>query len=166
MYTIWTPRICEIAIDFDGTIVENQYPEVGKLKKDAKRAIKLLELLGFDLCLWTCRCGDRLEEALSFLKKNDLIFKRVHKWSDFIIDRHKEEIQKFIVPKKIFADIYIDDKNVLVDDIDWKKIINWIFSKRVKLENIQVNSFIYNELKYFDCAKEFNNQEFVLKINF
>ena len=95
----------KIAVDFDGTIVEHQYPEIGKEKLFAFRTLKELEKLGANLILWTFRTGKELDEAVEFCKKNGIEFYAVNK-------NYPEEKFDETVSRKINADIFIDDKNV------------------------------------------------------
>jgi len=95
----------KIAVDFDGTIVEHQYPEIGKEKLFAFQTLKELEKKGARLILWTFRTGTELEAAVEFCKKNGIEFYAVNK-------NYPEEIMDESVSRKIDADIYIDDKNV------------------------------------------------------
>lgn len=95
----------KIAVDFDGTIVEHQYPEIGKEKLFAFRTLKELEKLGANLILWTFRNGKELEEAIDFCRKNGIEFYAVNR-------NYPEEIFDETISRKINADIYIDDKNV------------------------------------------------------
>ena len=46
-----------IAVDFDGTIVENRYPYIGNEKPFAIETLKLLTRDHHQLILWTCREG-------------------------------------------------------------------------------------------------------------
>lgn len=94
-----------IAIDFDGTIVKNQYPEIGELNEDAKRFIDMLKDKGHAWILWTNRSGIDLQEALVFLAKNDLV-------PDYVNANIPEHIELFQNDsRKVFADCYIDDRN-------------------------------------------------------
>jgi hydroxymethylpyrimidine pyrophosphatase-like HAD family hydrolase len=95
----------KIAVDFDGTIVEHQYPEIGKEKLFAFRTLKELEKMGARLILWTFRTGKELDDAVEFCRKNGIEFYAVNK-------NYPEEIMDDTVGRKIDADIYIDDKNV------------------------------------------------------
>ncbi|MCX6330107.1 MAG: hydrolase [Bacteroidia bacterium] len=95
----------KIAIDFDGTIVEHQYPEIGKEKLFAFQTLKELEKRGARLILWTFRTGKELEDAIEYCKKNGIEFYAVNK-------NYPEEVQDESVSRKIDVDIYIDDKNV------------------------------------------------------
>lgn len=95
----------KIAVDFDGTIVEHQYPEIGREKLFAFRTLKELEKKGARLILWTFRTGKELEEAVEYCRKNGIEFYAVNK-------NYPEEIPDESVSRKIDADIYIDDKNI------------------------------------------------------
>jgi hypothetical protein len=95
----------KIAVDFDGTIVEHEYPLIGKEKLFAFQTLKELEKLGARLILWTFRAGKELDEAVEFCKKNGIEFYAVNK-------NYPEEIFDETVSRKIDADIYIDDKNI------------------------------------------------------
>ena len=54
-----------LAIDFDGTIVEDAYPKIGKPKTFAFETLKNLQKDGHRLILWTYRYGKTLKEAPS-----------------------------------------------------------------------------------------------------
>jgi hypothetical protein len=95
----------KIAIDFDGTIVEHAYPEIGKEKLFAFQTLKELEKKGARLILWTFRTGKELDEAIDFCRRNGIEFYSVNK-------NYPEEIPDDNVSRKIDADIYIDDKNI------------------------------------------------------
>jgi len=95
----------KIAVDFDGTIVEHDYPKIGKEKLFAFRTLKELEKQGARLILWTFRSGKELEEAVEYCRINGIEFYAVNK-------NYPEEIHDETVSRKIDADIYIDDKNL------------------------------------------------------
>jgi hypothetical protein len=95
----------KIAVDFDGTIVDHEYPLIGKEKLFAFQTLKELEKLGARLILWTFRSGKELDEAVEFCNKNGIDFYAVNK-------NYPEEIFDETVSRKIDADIYIDDKNI------------------------------------------------------
>ena len=95
----------KIAVDFDGTIVEHQYPEIGKEKLFAFQTLKELEKRGARIILWTFRTGKELENAVNFCRQNGVEFYAVNK-------NYPEEVQDETVSRKIDADIYIDDKNI------------------------------------------------------
>lgn len=95
----------KIAVDFDGTIVEHEYPGIGKEKLFAFQTLKELEKLGALIILWTFRTGKELDEAVEYCRKNGIEFYAVNK-------NYPEEIFDETVSRKINADIYIDDKNI------------------------------------------------------
>ncbi|MCP9198433.1 hydrolase [Gramella sp. GC03-9] len=94
-----------IAVDFDGTIVENRFPEVGKPILFAFESLKKLQEEGHRLILWTYRHGSKLDEAVEFCKKNGLEFYAINK-------SYPEEEFDNSISRKILADIFIDDRNL------------------------------------------------------
>jgi hydroxymethylpyrimidine pyrophosphatase-like HAD family hydrolase len=96
----------KIAVDFDGTIVEHEYPAIGKEMLFAFQTLKELEKKGALLILWTFRSGKELQEAVDFCSRNGVEFYAVNK-------NYPEEIyDEVTVSRKINADIYIDDRNI------------------------------------------------------
>jgi hypothetical protein len=95
----------KIAVDFDGTIVEHEYPKIGKEKLFAFRTLKELEKQGASIILWTFRTGKELDEAVEYCRQNGIEFYAVNK-------NYPEEILDETISRKIDADIYIDDKNL------------------------------------------------------
>lgn len=94
------------AVDFDGTIVDDNYPEIGKPRERLIHYLKFLKNQGHTLILWTCRVGKDLEAAINYCKELGIEF-------DYINENTKEHIAKFGGDtRKIFADYYIDDKAI------------------------------------------------------
>ena len=94
-----------VAIDFDGTIVEHAYPEIGEEKLFAFETMREMQKKGFRLILWTYRTGSELEEAISYCREKGVEFYAVNK-------NYPEEDFDDSVSRKIDADVYIDDKNI------------------------------------------------------
>jgi len=94
-----------IAIDFDGTIVEDDYPNIGKPRIFAFETVKKLQEDGHRLILWTYRSGLRLEECVEFCKSNGIQFYAVNK-------SFPEEQFDYTKSRKIHADLFIDDRNI------------------------------------------------------
>lgn len=117
-----------IAVDFDGTIVEHKYPRIGKTKLFAFETLKQLQKQGHQLILWTYRAGKELKYAVEFCKKNGIEFYAVNK-------NYQEEIfNENNISRKIYADIYIDDRNI-GGFLGWSKI--WeILNKSEKNQKI------------------------------
>ena len=94
-----------IAVDFDGTIVEHKYPEIGREMLFAFATLKALQQKGHKLILWTFRVGPHLTEAVEYCKKNGIEFYAVNK-------NYPEEVYDHNTARKLNADIFIDDRNV------------------------------------------------------
>ncbi len=103
----------KIAVDFDGTIVENKYPAIGEEKLFAIETLKQLQQRGHQIILWTYRTGKELDEAVEFCRQRGLEFYAVNK-------NYPEEKPEDGLPRKINADVYIDDRN-LGGFIEWGK---------------------------------------------
>ena len=91
-----------IAVDFDGTL---QFADgnpnmtlISRLNKEQKK--------GNIVILWTCREGKRLNEALFFLQK--------YGFRPNLVNQNCPQAIKMLGhdPRKVFADIYIDDKGI------------------------------------------------------
>ncbi len=94
-----------IAVDFDGTIVEDAYPKIGRAKLFAFDTLKKLQKDGYRLILWTYRKGKRLDQAVEFCRENGIEFYAVN--NSFPEEDHDPKVSR-----KIHADIFIDDRNV------------------------------------------------------
>jgi hydroxymethylpyrimidine pyrophosphatase-like HAD family hydrolase len=95
----------KIAVDFDGTLVEHEYPKIGKDILFAFETLKELQKHGALLILWTIRAGQELDEALDYCRNKGIEFYAINK-------NYPEEEYNGSVSRKINADVYIDDKNV------------------------------------------------------
>ena len=95
----------KIAVDFDGTIVEHEYPRIGKTKIFAFETLKLLKENKHQLILWTFRSGKTLDEAVEFCKKNGIEFFAIN-------GNFKGEKYDGSFSRKVNADIFIDDRNI------------------------------------------------------
>lgn len=96
-----------IAVDFDGTIVEDRYPGIGKERPFATATLRRLIERGHRLILWTVREGELLDEAVAWCEERGVEFYAVNK--DFY-EETKEENKHY--SRKIKADVFIDDRNL------------------------------------------------------
>ncbi|WP_299119622.1 BT0820 family HAD-type phosphatase [uncultured Winogradskyella sp.] len=94
-----------IAVDFDGTIVEDAYPKIGKTRIFAFETLKRLQQDNHRLILWTYRSGSKLQEAVDFCQENGIEFYAVN--ASF-----PEEKFDNTRSRKIHADLFIDDRNI------------------------------------------------------
>lgn len=95
-----------IAIDFDGTLCENKYPKIGEPNMDIIDYILRCQLNGDKVILWTCRTDKILKEAIDWCLDRGLVFDAVNENLPEIIDIFGGDT------RKIFANVYIDDRNV------------------------------------------------------
>lgn len=110
-----------IAVDFDGTIVEHRYPEIGEERPFATETLRKLIDERHKIILWTVREGQLLEDALNWCKERGVEFYAVNSDSaeEFIGDINANN------SRKLNADVFIDDRNV-GGIPDWGTIYNII----------------------------------------
>ena len=94
-----------IAIDFDETIVEDAYPNIGKPMIFAFETMKKLQSEGHRLILWTYRTDKKLQEAVDFCKQQGLEFYAINK-------SYPEEEFDGKISRKINATFFVDDRNI------------------------------------------------------
>ena len=139
-----------IAIDFDGTCVTHEYPNIGK-DIGAVPVLKKLVENGHNLILWTMRCdfgelpvigveneitsGNFLQDAVNWFRENEIELYGIQ----------ENPIQKqWTSSKKCYAQLYIDDAALgifLTYDntksnrpfVDWGKVEEWLkFNNLIK----------------------------------
>ena len=93
-----------IAIDFDGTLCEDKYPLAGEANWPLITYLQTAQHMGSKLILWTCRSNDDLKYAIEWCKERGLIFDAINENVQEAIDKYGGN------SRKIYADIYIDDK--------------------------------------------------------
>lgn len=97
----------KIAVDFDGTIVEHRYPEIGREVPFAIATLKKLQSEHHLLILWSVREGRLLDEAVEYCRSRGLEFYAVN--SNLPVG---EADASSLHSRKVDADFYIDDRNV------------------------------------------------------
>ena len=95
-----------IAVDYDGTLCENAYPDIGDPKYDVINYIIEEKAKGSKIILWTCRTDQYLENALEWCRQYGIEFDAVNDNIQEIKDKYQN------CSRKIFANIYIDDKSI------------------------------------------------------
>lgn len=88
-----------IAIDFDGTCVTHEYPEIGK-EIGAPPVLRDLAAGGAKLILWTMRSGDKLQAAVDWFKRHEIPLYAVN---------NNPDQDSWTDSRKVFARLYIDD---------------------------------------------------------
>lgn len=97
-----------IAVDFDGTLCENKWPEIGEANKRVIEYLKKRKADGDNLILWTCRVNSMLSDAVAWCEHHELIFDAVNENLPEIVESFGTDT------RKIFANLYIDDRNMNV----------------------------------------------------
>lgn len=96
-----------IAVDFDGTLCQDKWPEIGRPNTELIQRLKEARRYGQKVILWTCREGQLLKDAVAWCKSYGLEFDainaNIHEWVTF----YKSD------PRKVGADVYIDDRNAM-----------------------------------------------------
>lgn len=105
-----------VAIDFDGTICEESYPEIGEIKKDAAMYINLLWRLGCNIVINTCRSGIYEGMVEKFLEENRIRYDYINCNMPNLIEEYGRDC------RKISADVYIDDKCLMGLPETWEEI--------------------------------------------
>ena len=93
------------AVDFDGCLVEFDFPKIGEQTEKQKELMKILKRLqkkGHKLILWTSRGEPALQESKDWCNEQGL------KFDSFQLNPFTEKLSG--PSPKIVADYYIDDK--------------------------------------------------------
>jgi hypothetical protein len=89
-----------LALDFDGTVVDHCYPDIGKDVPDAVKYLLEFTKMGGKIILWTMRSNIYLEQSIQWFKDRNISLWAVNEnpnqyiWTD---------------SPKVHAKIYIDD---------------------------------------------------------
>ena len=119
-----------IAVDFDGTCVTHDYPEVGK-DIGAAPVLRALRERGHHIILNTMRCGQELEDAKMWFAYNGITLFGVN---------HNPTQSGWTTSPKVYAQLYIDDAAMgcfLCYDpelsnrpyVDWKETASYLHAR-------------------------------------
>lgn len=92
-----------VAVDFDGTLVKNKFPDIGEINWFVWEAVQKAQADGKKIILWTSRTGEVLDAAVEFCTRHGLKF-------DAINDNIPEVKALGWNARKVFATMYIDDR--------------------------------------------------------
>ena len=96
-----------LAVDFDGTLCEHDFPDIGQPKEAVIEYVKVMQEMGWRIILWTVREGLHLEDAVEWCREHGIEF-----------DAINENVVEFRYPsRKVYADIYLDDRAMLPEDV-------------------------------------------------
>ncbi len=111
-----------VCIDFDGTLVDDEFPKIGKLKPHAKEVVNFLHEIGYKVIIWTCRGRQMEQDALDFLDMNGIHY-------DYCNNNLPESIKYWkYESRKISYDVLIDDRN-LNGFMGWDKVIDCLIKQ-------------------------------------
>lgn len=101
------------AIDFDGTLCEDKFPEIGEPFHNRIEFLKILREKGNKLILWTCRHGAHLDNAVEWCKQQGIVFDAVNENLPEVREKWGGDT------RKVYCDYYIDDKNLPASFLSW-----------------------------------------------
>lgn len=114
-----------IAVDFDGTIVEHRYPEIGEERPFAIDTLKMLIKDRHKIILWTVREGELLEEAVNWCRERGVEFYAINRDYPEETMRNNQHFSR----KLNSIDYWIDDRNI-GGLPDWGTIYRMITHKK------------------------------------
>lgn len=97
-----------IAVDFDGCLVTNAFPEIGEPIEATVSALKAEQAAGAKVILWTCRRGAQLNAAEDWCDSQGIRLDAVNENLPEIIAEFGGDT------RKIFANEYWDDRTVMI----------------------------------------------------
>ncbi|MGF7010663.1 hypothetical protein M2146_001187 [Lachnospiraceae bacterium PF1-22] len=100
-------------VDFDGTLCEERYPEIGKPNTALIKHLIDHQQKGDKLILWTCREGKLLDEALAWCNEKGLVFDAVNQNLQDMIEIFGND------SRKLGCDILYDDKSYSGDKFEF-----------------------------------------------
>ncbi len=101
-------------VDFDGTLCEHKFPDIGEPIQETINLVKNLKREGHKLIFWSCRNGIYVEKAIEWCKNQGIEFDAINE----DLPEIKEQLDSFGGSKsvKVFANYYIDDRNLYIKD--------------------------------------------------
>lgn len=118
-----------LCIDFDGTIVSDAFPHIGKINQTTVELIKEAYNKGHLIIIWTARSYEYEEQARKFLNENNIPYHYINE------NPEDEFYKKGLQGRKIYADYYLDDKAINVKNIsELFKIIRGTNKKFAKMK--------------------------------
>ena len=123
--------IATISIDYDDTIVYQDFPNSGTIKPNAKEVINRLYDDGHHILIWTCRAFDKLEIAKNYLIECGIKFHLINENLPNNIEQYGGDT------RKMSAHIYIDDRQLGGIPDDWLEIERMVIKDIAKAKIIE-----------------------------
>ena len=95
-----------LAVDFDGTLHDGEYPSIGEPRPGAADTLRALQEEGHTIIIWTCRRDGLLDEAVAWMEREGIPFDMVNEQDGSVLRTFGGDT------RKIYADVYIDDRNI------------------------------------------------------
>jgi hypothetical protein len=118
-----------ISVDFDGTIVGHDFPDIGEPLPGAIETLKAFKAAGWKLILWTCRENEKkrayLDEAVEFCRSHGVEFDAVNE------PHYETDFRDHRPLRKPYFTYSIDDRNV-------GGMMDWDLIRRIILEGEEV----------------------------
>ena len=116
----------KIAVDFDGTCVTNEYPEIGK-DIGAVPVLKRFIADGHLLILYTMRSGFQLDDAISWFRNNGIPLYGINE---------DPEQRNWTKSPKVYANLYIDDAALgcpclMAPGISDRAFVDWVAIEKI-----------------------------------
>lgn len=157
----WTNKLknnetLTIAIDFDGTVVTHEYPNVGK-DVGAIPILKKFVTEGHKLILFTMRDGEQLTDAINWFKSNEIELYGI---------QYNPSQKHWTKSNKCYANLYIDDAAFgcpLIFEgnerpyVDWNAINDLFFNDALTYELKELDHL--HDVVYEAIDKSLNNDE-------
>lgn len=119
-----------IAVDFDGTIVEQgHWPDIGPELPWAKLALTYLHGVGHKIIINSCRAGEPETKMVDWLAEHEIPADAINRNLEERIDAFGGDC------RKISADIYIDDRAVFCRGISWRDIVREIEAREAEIRH-------------------------------
>lgn len=111
-----------ISVDFDNTIVNSEFPKIINILANVKKTMKKIKENGHKILIYTCRENEYKQDMIKFLVKKQIPFDSVN--THIVLHFLGETLEQGLDRKKIYADYYIDDRNLGIKkdkdgNVDW-----------------------------------------------
>lgn len=107
-----------MAVDFDGTLVVDKFPEIGKEREYLCSLVRELHSRGVKVILWTSRTGEHLENAVNWCEEHNIPLDAVNQNIPEVIELTGYDT------RKVFADVYVDDKSCPAKVLELRQFSN------------------------------------------
>lgn len=134
-----------VGVDFDGTIVTHEFPEIGKPVPGAIETLKALIANGHQVFLWTMRghaTGEKTKENLTVKEERDTLKEALDYLKENGVNiKGNISPAQFSTSPKQYAALYIDDAAFgcpLVAQAGGRPYVNW----RLVADNLRCSGLI------------------------